>query len=166
VLRLRLADRVEGSDHVVDLLLDGDGPQRSASARFGFELNARDVRWYLEDYLQYPVDPAPEIASGVEARLAVLGEELFGRVFRASPEAMVLWFAVKGALAEARVEVATGVAAAAGIPWELLRDPATGGALAVRANAFVRALAEAAAADAERARQLIAKLEQEPQDEP
>jgi hypothetical protein len=135
VLRLRLADRVEGSDHVVDLLLDGDGPQRSASVRFGFELNARDredVRWYLEDYLQYPVDPAPEIASGVEAR----------------------------------VEVATGVAAAAGIPWELLRDPATGGALAVRANAFVRALAEAAAADAERARQLIAKLEQEPQDEP
>jgi tetratricopeptide (TPR) repeat protein len=148
VLRLRLADRVDGSDHVVDLLLDGAGPQRSASVRFGFELSARDredARWYLEDYLQYPVDPAPEIARDVEARLTVLGEQLFGRVFRASPEAMELWFAVKGALADARVEVATGVEAAAGIPWELLRDPATGGALAVRAGAFVRALAEAAA---------------------
>ena len=148
VLKLRLADRVEGSGHVVDLLLDGVGPQRSASVRFGFELTVRDredVRWYLEDYLQYPVDPAPEIAQEVEARLAMLGEELFGRVFRASPEAMELWFAVKGSLADTRVEVATGVEAAAGIPWELLRDPAAGGALAVRAGAFVRALAETSA---------------------
>ena len=148
VLRLRLADRVDGSDHVVDLLLDGDGPPRSASVRFGFELSTRDredVRWYLEDYLQYPVDPAPEIARGVEARLTALGEELFGQVFRTSPAAMQLWFAVTGSLAEARVEVATGVEAAAAIPWELLRDPDTDGALAVRAGAFVRALAEATA---------------------
>jgi tetratricopeptide (TPR) repeat protein len=147
VLRLRLADRAEGSGHVVDMLLDGGGPQRSASVRFGFELTARDredLRWYLEDYLQYPVDPAPEIAHGVEARLAALGEVLFGQVFRASMETAELWLAVRESLADARVEVATGVAAAAGIPWELLRDPATGGALAVRAGAFVRALAESA----------------------
>ena len=102
VLRLRLADRAEGSGHVVDMLLDGGGPQRSASVRFGFELTARDredLRWYLEDYLQYPVDPAPEIAHGVEARLAALGEVLFGQVFRASMETAELWLAVRESLA-------------------------------------------------------------------
>lgn len=133
---------------MVDVLLEDAGLRRRASVRFGFELSAQDredVRWYLEDYLQYPVDPAPEIARGVEARLTVLGEELFGRVFRASPETMELWFAVKGLLSDARVEVATRVEGAAGIPWELLRDPATDGVLALRAGAFVRALAEAAA---------------------
>lgn len=148
MVTLRLVDRVEGPEHVVEVLLEDAGPRRAASVRFGFELSAQDredLRWYLEDYLQYPVDPAPEIAREVEARLAVLGGELFGRVFRASPEAMELWFAVKGSLSDARVEVATGVEGAAEIPWELLRDPATDGVLAVRAGAFVRALAEAAA---------------------
>jgi tetratricopeptide (TPR) repeat protein len=148
VVTLRLVDRVEGSEHAVGLALEGAGSRRTVSVRFGFELSARDredVRWYLEDYLQYPVDPAPEVAREVEARLAELGEELFGHVFRSSPEAMELWFAVKGALPDARVEIATGVDGAAGIPWELLRDPATSGALAVRAGAFVRALAEASA---------------------
>ena len=40
--------------------------------------------------------------------------------------------------------MATGVEGAAGIPWELLRDPATDGVVSVRAGAFVRALAESA----------------------
>ena len=148
VVTLRLVDRVEGPAHVVDLSLEGNGPRQAASVRFEFELSARDredVRWYLEDYLQYPVDPAPEIAREVEARLAMRGEELFGRVFRSSPEAMELWFAVKGAVSDTRVEVATGVDGAAGIPWELLRDPATSGVLAVRAGSFVRSLAEGSA---------------------
>ena len=148
MVTLRVVDRVAGSEHAVELQLAGPGPLQSASVRFGFELSARDredLRWYLEDYLQYPVDPAPEIARAVEARLAALGTELFQQVFRKSPDALELWFALKGSLSDARVEVATGVDGAAGIPWELLRDPATDGPLALRSGAFVRALAEAAA---------------------
>ena len=148
MVTLRVVDRVAGSEHAVELQLAGPGPLQSASVRFGFELSARDredLRWYLEDYLQYPVDPAPEIARAVEARLAALGTELFQQVFRESPDALQLWFALKGSLSDARVEVATGVDGAAGIPWELLRDPATDGPLALRSGAFVRALAEAAA---------------------
>jgi tetratricopeptide (TPR) repeat protein len=143
---LRLEARAEGAGHVVDLALEGDGARRTAQVRVGFELNDRereDLRWYLEDYLQYPVDPAPEIAAGVEAWLAARGEELFGQVFQGSPAAMQLWFAA-GPLAECRVEVATE--AAGRIPWELLRDPGTSGVVAVRAGAFVRTLAEAAGA--------------------
>jgi tetratricopeptide (TPR) repeat protein len=144
---LRLVDRAEGGGHVVDLALEGAGARRTATARVGFGLSGperEDVRWYLEDYLQYPVDPAPQIARGVEARLAQLGEELFRQVFEGSRDAIRIWEAVASDLAGARVEVATGVEAAAGIPWELLRDPATGGVVSVRAGAFVRAMAEAA----------------------
>src|SRR5579859_2900027 len=148
MMTLRVVDRMAGAEHAVELQLAGPGPVQSASVRFGFELSARDredLRWYLEDYLQYPVDPAPEIARAVEVRLAALGTDLFQRVFRTNDAARELWFALKRSLSDARVEVATGVDAAAGIPWELLRDPDTDGALALRAGAFVRALAETAA---------------------
>ena len=115
--------------------------RRSATARVGLGLSGRDredVRWYLEDYLQYPVDPAPDIAREVETRLAELGEELFRQVFEANRDTIRIWEAVAADLAGARVEVATGAEGAAGIPWELLRDPATGGVVSLRAGAFVR----------------------------
>ena len=94
---LRLAVRAEGGGRVADLVLEGAGARRTASARVGFGLSDRDredVRWYLEDYLQYPVDPAPDIAREVEARLAALGEDLFRQVFQASPGTMRVWDAV------------------------------------------------------------------------
>ncbi len=144
---LRLAVRAEGAEHLVDLALEGAGARRTARARVGFGLSDRDredVRWYLEDYLQYPIDPAPQIARDVEMRLAALGEDLFRHVFE-SRDASRIWDVVVADLAGARVEVATGADAAAGIPWELLRDPATGGVISVRAGAFVRTLAETTA---------------------
>jgi tetratricopeptide (TPR) repeat protein len=141
---LRLMDRAEGSEHVVELTLDGAGARRTAEARVTFEMSAQErenLRWYLEDYLQYPVDPVPEIARDIESRLAERGAELFRQVFEANRDTMRVWDAA-GPLAECRVEVATGVEEAAKIPWELLRDPATDGVVAIRAGAFVRALAE------------------------
>ena len=39
------------------------------------------LRWYLEDSLEYPIDPAPKIAAQVEQRLVELGRDLFGQVF-------------------------------------------------------------------------------------
>ena len=145
---LRLVDRAEGDGRVVELALEGAGARQTATARVGSGLSGRDredVRWYLEDYLQYPVDPAPDIARDVETRLAALGEELFRQVFEANRDTMRIWEAVAADLAGARVEVATGAEGAAGIPWELLRDPATGGVVSLRAGAFVRALAGTAA---------------------
>ena len=73
---------------------------------------------YLEDYLQYPVDPAPQIARGVEMRLAALGEDLFRHVFQ-NRDTIRIWDVMVADLAGTRVEVATGADAAAGIPWEL-----------------------------------------------
>ena len=140
-LVLRLVDWPEDAQHVVHVTLEGMGVRRAVSVSVEFGLSERDredVRWYLEDYLQYPVDPAPEIAMRVEARLAELGTELFRQVFRVNPDALELWAEIKRSLADARVEVATGVAGAAEIPWELLREPATWPALALGAAEFVR----------------------------
>lgn len=144
---LRLTHQLEGTGHVVELALEGAGTRQTAVSRFGFGLTAQDqeqVRWYLEDYLQYPVDPAPQIARRVEDRLAALGCELFRRVFEANRDATGLWDAVAGSLPEIRVEIVTDLEGATAIPWELLRDPATEQVLALCAGAFVRTGATAA----------------------
>ncbi len=111
-------------------------------ARFTWEMTPQDredIRWYLEDYLQYPIEPAPTIAARVERRLAELGRELFGKVFEADRDTTRLWDAVSDSLADTRVEVVNTVEDAAAVPWELLREPATDTVLALRARAFVRA---------------------------
>jgi hypothetical protein len=60
-----------------------------ASAEFAFAVSPQEqeqIRWYLEDYLEYPHDPAPKIAKSIEERMRVLGEQLFAGIFRASEE--------------------------------------------------------------------------------
>ena len=143
---LRLTCRAEAAGFMVDLVLEGLGPRRVATARLGPGLTAQDqedVRWYLEEYLQYPVEPAPQIARRVEERLAVLGEELFTQVFRASTDTKMLWDAIGGSLGDLRVEVVAGAEGLMGVPWELLRDPASHKVLALEARAFVRSQPQA-----------------------
>ena len=145
---LRLSYRAQGSEHVVELTLEGAGARQTAAAKFRFGLTAQDredMRWYLEEYLQYPVDPAPLIAGRVE--------ESAGRDWGSSYSPPYLrrtgtrcgcgtrW---RESLADTRVEVVAGVEGAAAVPWELLRDPATDGVLALRAAGFVRTQAQAA----------------------
>jgi len=69
---------------------DEDGSEQIADVKFEFRFTRADdvdLRWYLEDYLQYPMDPAPEIAARVEARMAELGKTLFQLVFEGDAEA-------------------------------------------------------------------------------
>ena len=112
-----------------------------------FELNqddSRELRWYLEDYLEYPVDPAPQIADRVESRMAELGCAVFNAVFPAGSETRDLWSLVRDRVSEARVEVITDVTRATTVPWELLRDPRTDTPIALRARSFVRSYRQAA----------------------
>lgn len=127
---------------VPEVALEGDGARQVGVARFGWQMEPQDredIRWYLEDYLQYPIGPAPTIAGRVERRLAELGRELFGKVFESDRDTTRLWDALSDHLPDTRVEVVTTVEDAAAVPWELLRDPATDAVLALRAQAFVRA---------------------------
>ena len=73
--RLRIKQTTDTTgDYRVEIGLDGEGlGSQIATATFGFEMTVQDqedLRWYLEDYLQYPHDPAPTIAARVEKRIA------------------------------------------------------------------------------------------------
>ncbi len=139
---IRLTQIALGDDkYRVDIALVGTGVRQTAHSNFSFAMSAQDnedIRWYLEDYLEYPLDPAPGIAKRIEQRLTEIGTELFEKIFNGS-DATRLWNDVSGSLADTRVEIITsGVSDAASIPWELLRDPATDTPLALKAATFVR----------------------------
>ena len=165
VLRLTQAAAGDGR-HLVTTRLTGLPGYAEASATSRFELTITDedrerIRWYLEDFLEYPLDPAPTIAAGVEGRLAEIGTRLFDLVF-AGEEARELWAGVRGVLHTVRVEVACDVDAAAMLPWELLCDPRTDRPVALEAAEYVRVNAQPAkrmplptADDAERLRVLL-----------
>jgi tetratricopeptide (TPR) repeat protein len=140
MLTLRLSEWPAGDGtRRVEAALEDGGIRQTAVSRFEFELTALDrerLRWYLEDFLEYPQDPAPKIAADVEQRLAELGTELFDKVF-ADRDGQDLWATVRGRLADTRVEISADVRDGVALPWELLRDPRTHVPVALRASSFV-----------------------------
>ena len=131
MLILRLTQSSEGPDrHRIEIALEGDGRARqTAVSAFSFALTPQDredVRWYLEDFLQYPLDPAPAIAARIERRMSAIGVELFNAIFQSNADARDLWATLRGNLNGTRVEIVAGVREATALPWELLRDPKTG----------------------------------------
>ncbi|MFN8484637.1 MAG: CHAT domain-containing protein [Anaerolineae bacterium] len=146
---LRLTQTRVGADTFrVEIAVEGAGvARRTAESTFTFTLTAQereDVRWYLEDYLQFPADPAPEIAARIERHTDDIGRDLFGKAFDSSRDAQRVWDQMLDAMNQTRVEIVTTVEDAAAIPWELLRDPQTDHALALFAQSFVRTQPNAA----------------------
>ena len=144
LLTLRLTQVAESDgQYRVELALEGAGSRQTANARFAFavtEQERKELRWYLEDYLQDPHDPAPTIAARIEQRMVEIGTELFQKVFESNRDVTRLWACMFEHLAETRVEIITEVRDATAIPWELLHDPQTDTPLALRASSFVRTL--------------------------
>jgi len=129
----------------VTLSSDAPGLTLQHEAEVDFHLDPRDqelIRWYLEEYLANPFDPNPEIAARTEQRMAHLGEKLFKAIFK-DTKAILWWGRVIDNLADYRIEVATSVAGATAIPWELLRDPDSDIILALRAAELVRSHCQA-----------------------
>ncbi len=142
--RLRITQSTIDRDRYrIDLEFEVEGAQRqTATVNFDFRMTEQDqadLRWYLEDFLQYPQDPAPTVAARIERRMAEIGTELFQSVFHASDDARDLWATLRAKLDDTRVEVITSVEGAAAIPWELIHDPKTNTPLALRASVFIRA---------------------------
>jgi tetratricopeptide (TPR) repeat protein len=96
------------------------------------------IRWYLEEYAEFPSDPAPALAVRAEAMLADLGRRLFQAVFGAGTAAGIWGQASRDGLDRVRVEVDTDPADVPGLPWELLREPGSDRALVLTAGQFVR----------------------------
>jgi tetratricopeptide (TPR) repeat protein len=144
-LCLRQGDR-QGDAYPIAFELEEPGfARQTASANVTPGLDAQDaesLRWYLEDYLRYPFDPAPQIAVRVEARLAEIGRGLFHQLFDTDEGTRRLWGKMADRLNDCRIEITTGVQEATALPWELLRDPLTDAPLALGAAAFVRSQTE------------------------
>jgi hypothetical protein len=139
---LRLTVFSLGASEMIEVAVEEPGRAREAvRVPFGWVPSASDqerLRWYFEDYLQFPADPAPLLASGVEMRMAELGKELFAAVF-ASEDARDLWSRIRGRLDSVHVEILSDATRAGGtVPWELLWDPRTDVPVAIRAAAFTR----------------------------
>jgi tetratricopeptide (TPR) repeat protein len=143
VAKLRINDipASAGQGRRVEVTWDDErAAPRVAVAEFGDPPGGggEQIRWYLEDYAEFPADPAPAIAREAETQLARAGAELFRRVFEASRDTMRLWEAAARSLPDARVEVDTDPGQGPGLAWELLRDPETDAPVALGAGAFVR----------------------------
>lgn len=149
MLILRLTQSSEGPDRYrIEIALEGGGRARqTAVSTFSFALAPRgreDVRWYLEDFLDYPFDPNPAIAARIERRMRAIGVELFDAIFQSNAGPRDLWATLRGSLNDTRVEIVAGVREATTLPWELLRDPKTDRPLALEAQVFVRASTQTA----------------------
>jgi tetratricopeptide (TPR) repeat protein len=142
VLRINQQPGGNANQYRIDVSAEIPGVQSlSFSKDIEFELTRQDgerIRWYLEDYLQFDEDPAPQIAAQIEAFMTERGEALFRSIFEDSNESTRLWSLIEPHLSTARVEITTGIAEATAIPWELIRNPHTRTNLALSAQAFVR----------------------------
>ena len=141
VLRLTQTT-VETDKYRVELAIERDGQPRSiAISEFQFRLSSQeqeDIRWYLEDFLQYDLRLEAGRGLNIEKKIEELGIKLFENVFYSNNDVHDLWATLSPRINDTRIEIVTEVSEATIIPWELLRDPKTQIFLALRASAFVR----------------------------
>lgn len=113
--------------------------EAEVSIEFALTLQERgELRWYLEDYLQRAESVEEVHVEQIEDLMKRRGEELYNKVLTDNQNSQAIWFAIREHLADLRVEINTAVAEAASIPWELMRDPQSDSAIALRVKSFVR----------------------------
>jgi tetratricopeptide (TPR) repeat protein len=147
-LRITQQNSNEAGHYRVEVAFDTGDLVRTADSAVSFNLTQRDrdeIRWYLEEYLHAPTDPAPAIASRIERRVRDIGRELFAAVFPAGSDSHELWVIVRDVLRDTRVEIFSSVDQATSIPWELIRDTRTDDPVSLRARSFVRGYRRAVA---------------------
>ncbi len=112
-----------------------------AEAKIEFSLTPQeqeDLRQYLEKYLQLPRVMTAEHVEQIEAMMHDRGVELYEKILEGSRDARRVFDRVLDELADLRIEIASGTAEAAAIPWELIREPQSDSPIAVRVRSFVR----------------------------
>jgi hypothetical protein len=111
---------------VFDLSLDGENHCRdTAFINPLAEKDLKDLRWYLEEYLDWPFNPIIRSrGEEIEAKLDDWGAALFRSLF-AGPEARVLYNnLVEGKDGERFLTLQSPDARVLRLPWELIRDKA------------------------------------------
>lgn len=140
--------QILGSENDYQLiLLDNDKEVKTAQIYLPSivkDNDRADMRWYLEDYLQYPIDPAPAIAKRIENRISQIGTELFNAVLLSNEEARLIWDEVEPNLLDTRIEIVTAIEESTNIPWELMHHPMIDEPVAIHTKSFVRSLPKTA----------------------
>jgi tetratricopeptide (TPR) repeat protein len=146
---LRLtSESLSSSRYRVELSIESRN-SRLPNAKVDFELFLKEserekFRWYFEEYLQYPHEPAPAIAAEILEAMMTFGGDLFQRIFNHTQEARLIWTEVESDIAGFRFEIHAARDQSLTIPWELMRNPVTGVRPALDAKAFVRCTPRAA----------------------
>jgi tetratricopeptide (TPR) repeat protein len=100
--------------------------------------NRAELRWYLEDFLRFPVGIYPDRARRIEEKMAVWGGAMFDNLFGAG-KARDFYILLKNeGLKNFDFEVHHRGAEARNFPWELLYDTAGGFYLVHRFASFLR----------------------------
>jgi len=97
-----------------------------------------DLRWCLEDYLQNADVVEKVQIEQIENLMRRRGVELYENMLEGSRDVQRIFDRVLDQLPDLRIEINTGIAEAASIPWELMRDPQSDSAIALRVKSFVR----------------------------
>ncbi|MBS1967979.1 MAG: CHAT domain-containing protein, partial [Chloroflexi bacterium SZAS-1] len=81
-----------------------------------------ELRWYLEEYWQWPYEGFRQRAARVEESLAAIGRRLYAALTSSVAAVRVVdaWRAL--AERDRRISIVSGVPAALSLPWELLHD--------------------------------------------
>lgn len=128
--------------HDIRLTLERPGqPDLEAKAKIEFALTSQEqeeLRWYMEDYLMRPESVEEVQVEQVEQWMKRRGIELYERILEGNRDVQRVFDRVLDQLADLRMEISPGIAEAASIPWELMRDPQSDSAIALRVQSFVR----------------------------
>ena len=93
------------------------------------ENDHRELRWYLEEFLQFPYGAERNHAQEVEGKMEQWGAELFNRAFPKTdcdPDPRRIYHEATGDLGECEISICSDNPDFLSIPWELLRDPTPG----------------------------------------
>jgi hypothetical protein len=108
-----------------------DHGARSAPGRGRLDSNlSRELRWYLEEFLDYPFPPRTEVAERVQDALHKWGEQNFGALFHSGRGRDFYHDAYRAGLENLTLKIASDDPRVLAWPWEALRDPQTDGTLA------------------------------------
>lgn len=126
----------EAGKHAIRLALRrSDQPELTAKAEIEFALTPQEqeeLRWYMEDYLTRAESVEEVQVEQVEQWMRRRGIELYEKILDRRRDVQRIFDRVLDDLADLRVEITTGIAEAASIPWELMREPQSDSAIALR----------------------------------
>lgn len=130
--------RVRGAEVKVADAVEVPPPNTLAVEGLPDDSFPRELRWYLERFLDYPFSPDTERADRLLAALNAWGQTAFTSLFASGRGRDYFHDATRDGAEQLRLHISSDDPAVLGWPWEALRDP--GGGLVVLESLVERTL--------------------------